>query len=194
MYMEDFGDTMAQADSIKTFLWDKTTLAPIERSTNTLVVYFSATNTTETLAQKIHAKTGGDLMELMPAVPYTADDLKYYTDCRADREQNDSTARPAITGFMANPADYDTIFIGYPIWHGQAPKIIYTFLESYDFSGKTIVPFCTSASSGVGSSATNLHSICSGSNVTWKPGFRFSSSASDGDVENWLNGLNLTLQ
>ncbi len=86
---------------------------------------------------------------------------------------------------------YDVIFLGYPIWWGQAPKIISTFLESYDLSGKTIVPFCTSGSSGVGSSATNLQSLASG--ATWLDGQRFSGGASRSTVETWVNGLGLTL-
>ena len=83
------------------------------------------------------------------------------------------------------------IFLGYPIWWGQAPKIMYTFLEGYDFSGKTIVPFCTSGSSGIGSSATNLHPLAPA--ATWLDGQRFSGSASQSAVESWVNGLGLTL-
>ena len=87
-------------------------------------------------------------------------------------------------------ADYDVIFLGYPIWWGQAPKIISTFLESYNLSGKTIVPFCTSGSSGIGSSATNLHALTSG--ATWMDGQRFSGGASRSTVEDWVDGLELT--
>ena len=95
------------------------------------------------------------LYEIVPEIPYTDADLAYYTGGRADKEQNDDSARPAISGEVSGMREYDTIILGYPIWHGQAPRIISTFLESYDFSGKTIVPFCTSHSSGIGSSATN---------------------------------------
>jgi flavodoxin len=154
-----------------------------------LVAYFSATNTTEGIANYVAGMTGGDLYEITPAVPYTADDLKYYTDGRADQEQADPTARPAISGSVENMDDYDIIYIGYPIWHGQAPKIIYTFLESYDFSEKTIVTFCTSASSGIGSSSTNLHSLAS--DATWVDGQRFSGSASQTTIDNWVISLNL---
>ncbi len=118
--------------------------------TKTLVVYFSCTGTTETLAEYAAEILGADICEIVPAKPYTEEDLAYYTDGRADREQNDPKARPEISGEIENMDNYDTIILGYPIWHGQAPKIIYTFLESYDFSGKTIVPFCTSHSSGIG--------------------------------------------
>ncbi len=140
-----------------------------------LVAYFSATGTTEGVAEAIHNQIAGSyLYEIVPQVPYTEDDLKYYTDCRADREQADSTARPAISGSVENIEQYDVIFIGYPIWHGQAPKIIYTFLESYEFSEKTIIPFCTSASSSMGSSATNLHSLAP--QAIWKSGARISGN------------------
>lgn len=170
------------------------TATPAEPGSQSLIVYFSATGTTKTLAETIAETAGIEIMEIVPTVPYTSADLNYNSDCRANAEQQDDTARPALEPLAVDWDAYDTIFIGYPIWHGQAPKIIYTFLENYDFSGKIIVPFCTSASSGVGSSATNLHSICNGSNVTWKPGFRFSSSASDSNIESWLNGLDLPLQ
>lgn len=155
----------------------------------TLVAYFSATNTTRPLAEYAADILNADLYEIVPEVPYTDADLAYYTNGRADREQSDASARPAISGSVDNMADYDVVFIGYPIWHGQAPKIIYTFLESYDFTGKTIVPFCTSHSSGIGSSDTNLHSLTSGAN--WLAGRRFSSGTSRTTIEDWISGLEL---
>lgn len=105
-----------------------------------LVDYFSATNTTRPLAEYAADILGADLYEIVPEVPYTDADLAYYTNGRADREQNDSSARPAISGSVENMADYDVIFLGYPIWHGQPPRIISTFLESYDFAGKPLSP------------------------------------------------------
>lgn len=158
------------------------------------MAYFSATNNTEGVAQNIVNVLGADnadLFEITPAVPYTTADLNYNTDCRANREQNDASARPAIAEncTVNNMADYDTIFLGYPIWWGQAPKIIYTFLESYDFSGKTIIPFCTSASSGIGSSAANLHGLAE--NAARRSGQRFSGSASEATVKSWIDGLGL---
>lgn len=155
----------------------------------TLVAYFSATNTTRPLAEYAADILNADLYEIVPEVPYTDDDLAYYTGGRADQEQSDSSARPAISGSIDNMADYDAVFIGYPIWHGQAPKIIYTFLESYDFTGKTIVPFCTSHSSGIGSSDTNLHSLTNGAN--WLAGQRFASGTSRSTMEDWIRGLEL---
>ncbi len=154
-----------------------------------LIAYFSCTNTTEAVAKHIRTETSATLYEIEPKVPYTADDLKYYTDCRADREQADPTARPEISGRMENMEKYKVVFVGYPIWHGQAPKIIYTFLESYDFSGKTIIPFCTSHSSGIGSSDTNLHSLAP--DADWKSGKRFAGNASKDSVGDWVKGLNI---
>ena len=152
-----------------------------------LVAYFSATGNTKKVAGYIADVTDGKLYEIVPQVAYTEDDLKYYTDCRADREQGDPSARPLISGSVEDMAEYDVIFLGYPIWHGQAPKIIYTFLESYDFSGKTVVPFCTSGSSGIEGSLSDLKAVAGGAN--WLAGRRFSASTAHGDVENWVNGL-----
>lgn len=157
-----------------------------------LIAYFSATNNTESIANHLNAVLHADLYEIVPEVPYTSADLNYNTDCRANREQHDPNARPAISGSAENMAQYNIVFVGYPIWHGQAPKIISTFLEAYDFSSKTIVPFCTSGSSGIGSSATNLHTLAPG--ATWLDGRRFSGSASRSDMETWVNGLDLPAQ
>ena len=155
----------------------------------TLVAYFSATGTTRPLAEYAAEILNADLYEIVPAVPYTDADLVYYTNGRADQEQNDPSARPAISGSVANMEDYDVVILGYPIWHGQAPRVISTFLESYDFTGKTIVPFCTSHSSGIGSSDTNLHSLTGG--ASWLAGRRFPGGTSRSTVEDWINGLNL---
>ncbi len=152
---------------------------------NILVAYFSATGTTRPLAEYAADILNADLYEIVPEQPYSDDDLAYYTGGRADTEQNDPASRPAISGSADNMEQYDVILLGYPIWHGQAPKIIYTFLESYDFSGKTILPFCTSHSSGIGSSADNLHDLTSGAN--WLDGRRFAPGASKEEIENWLN-------
>lgn len=142
-----------------------------------LVAYFSCTNTTKGVAETIHNQLdGSDLYQILPAVPYTSADLNYNGDCRANREQNDPSARPEIDGQVENIEQYDVIFIGYPIWWGQAPKIIYTFFESYDydFESVTIIPFCTSGGSGMGSSATSLHSLAP--QADWKTGARISGN------------------
>lgn len=175
----------AQAAPDSSGTGDNTTAA----GSRILVAYFSATGTTRALAEYAADILHADLYEIVPEVPYTDDDLAYYTDCRADREQNDSTVRPAISGRVDGMADYDVVFLGYPIWHGQAPRIISTFLESYDFAGKTIVPFCTSHSSGIGSSDTNLHALTSEAN--WLPGRRFAAGTTRETIENWIGGLDL---
>lgn len=159
-----------------------------DMAAKTLVVYFSATGTTKPLAEYAAEILGADIYEIIAEEPYTEADLAYYTGGRADQEQNDSNARPAISGSVENMDSYDTILIGYPIWHGQAPRIISTFLESYDFSGKTIVPFCTSHSSGIGSSATNLHELCPDT-VEWVEGRRFEAGTSKDTMEEWLSSI-----
>ena len=160
--------------------------------TNILVTYFSCTGTTRQIAESAAEILGADLYEIVPEEPYTQEDLAYYTGGRADQEQDNPDMRPVISGSAANIEQYDTVLIGYPIWHGQAPRIISTFLESYDFTGKTILPFCTSHSSGIGSSADNLHVICP--DAVWLAGERFSGSASKSDVEAWLNGLGMVTE
>ena len=157
-----------------------------------LVAYFSATGNTEGIAQHLQSILNADLYEIVPEVPYTDEDLNYSNDsCRANQEQNDPAARPAITGTLENPEDYDVVFLGYPIWWGQAPKVIYSFLESYDFGDATIVPFCTSGSSGIGSSAEGLQELTE--NAQWLDGQRFSSGASQDEVAQWVDSLGLDL-
>ena len=162
-----------------------------DMETKTLVVYFSATGTTKPLAEYAAEILNADLYEIVPEDPYTEEDLAYYTNGRADQEQNDSSARPAISGGVENMEEYDTILLGYPVWHGQAPRIVSTFLESYDFSGKTIIPFCTSHSSGIGSSADNLHPLCSDS-TEWLEGRRFAGGTSRATMEEWLNDTGIS--
>jgi len=159
-----------------------------------LVAYFSATGTTKTLAEYAADALGADLYEIVPEEPYTSADLDYgNSSSRSSLEMNDSTSRPAISGSVEDMAQYDIIFLGYPIWWGEAPRIVDTFMESYDFSGKTIVPFCTSASSGIGSSARNLHDLCA-EDVTWLDGARLGSSSSHEDMVEWINSLGLDVE
>ena len=159
-----------------------------EAAVNVLVAYFSATGNTRTIAEYIADSAKADIYEITPEVPYTDADLNYNSDCRANREQNDDSARPAISGTVENMEQYDTIFLGYPIWWGNAPKIIFTFLESYDFSGKTIIPFCTSGSSPIGST-TAMQNVTPGAN--WLDGQRFSGGASSEDVASWVEKFDL---
>lgn len=160
-------------------------------SSNILVAYFSATGTTKALAEYAADVMGADIYEIVPEEPYTEADLDYGdSGSRSSLEQNDAGVRPAISGSVEDMGQYDTVFLAYPIWWGEAPRIVYTFMESYDFSGKTIVPFCTSGGSGIGSSAKNLHGLAA-SDVTWLDGERLSGSSSRGDMANWIDGLGL---
>lgn len=152
---------------------------------NVLVVYFSATGTTRKVATSIEDILSADIYEIVPEIPYTEEDLAYYTNGRADKEQDDNSSRPNIADNSISIDEYDTILLGYPIWHGQAPRIINTFLETYDFSNKTIIPFCTSHSSGIGSSATNLQSLTSESSI-WLEGRRFDDTTEKEEIQQWL--------
>lgn len=157
-----------------------------------LVAYFSATNTTESVAEMIADSLSADIYEIVPEQPYTDADLDYHDDnSRSTIEMNDSSVRPAISGSVENMEQYSIVFIGYPIWWGEAPRIVDTFMESYDFSGKTIVPFCTSGGSGVGSSAANLEALTDG--ATWISGTRLSGGSSREQIVDWVNGLGLTI-
>ena len=158
---------------------------------SSLVVFFSPDDTVKAVAYAIAEALGADVFEVVPETPYTEADLAYYTDCRADREQNDSAARPAIAVWPESLDQYDTILIGYPIWHGQAPKILYMLLEGIDVSGKTIVPFCTSASSGAGSSARNLQAL-TGETASWLDVKRIANHSTADDIRDWALSLNLT--
>lgn len=163
-----------------------------QEGTDVLVAYFSATGNTENIAEHLVSILDADLYEIVPEVPYTSEDLNYSnSDCRADQEQNDPTARPAISGSVENMGDHEVIFLGYPIWWGDAPKIISTFLETYDFNGKTIIPFCTSGSSSIGGSVSDLEALTDG--ATWLEGQRFSGSASQETVSQWVDSLGLDL-
>ena len=157
-----------------------------------LVAYFSATGTTKGVAERIADGLNADRYEIVPKQPYTDDDLNYRdSNSRSTVEMNDPDARPEISGSVENMDQYDIVFLGYPIWWYDAPRIMSTFVESYDFSGKTIVPFCTSGGSGIGSSALNLEKLTSG--ATWLDGNRLSGSASQDTVMEWVNSLGLNL-
>ncbi len=170
---------------------DKTSENTADKGGKTLVAYFSATGNTKAVAEKIGETTGADIFEIVPAVPYTEADLNYGDDnSRATAEQNDDSARPEISGAIENMEEYDTVFIGYPIWWGQAPKIMYTFMESYDFNGKTVIPFCTSGSSPIGSSAENMQSLTTGAN--WLEGQRFSGGAGEDEINEWIDSLGVS--
>lgn len=157
-----------------------------------LVVYYSATGSTKAVAETIADTTGADLFEITPVDPYTSDELNWTNDnSRVSVEHNDESKRdvPLTKTTPDNWADYDTVFIGYPIWWGIAAWPVNNFVEGNDFTGKTVIPFCTSSSSGLGQSGDLLADMAGTGN--WQDGERFSSGASSSKVESWVNSLDL---
>ena len=151
-----------------------------------LVAVFSASGVTKRVGQEIARICGGDFFEIVPEEKYTNADLNYMNSrSRSSVEMNDPSARPAITDRVSDMGSYDTLIIGFPIWWGVAPRIIETFLESYDLSGKTIIPFCTSGGSGVGRSDTALHKNVSG-DVKWEKGVQI-NRPNETTIKNWLD-------
>ena len=157
-----------------------------EQPTNRIIVaYFSQTGTTKKIAETIAGITGAELYEISAKVPYTSDDLNYNDNStRATVEQNDTSVRPEIGGENLSLENCRTLYIGYPIWWGQAPRIMDTFVERYDFTGITVIPFCTSASSSMGNSAVRLSTLAGKGD--WLDGCRFSSGATESDIRTWL--------
>ena len=163
---------------------------PAPAGSDTLVIYFSRTGNTEKIASYLTELADADSYVIEAAVPYSDADIRYQDNtCRANQEQNDKSARPEIADPIASIDSYDTVFLGYPIWWGQEPRIIDTFLESYDFSDKTVIPFCTSASSGISTSEQNIAELVPIGNQL--PGRRFSAGASREDVKAWFDTLPL---
>ena len=147
-----------------------------------LVVYFSPDDTVRAAAYTIASELSAALFEIVPEEAYTAEDLNYMDrKSRSMAEMGDNSARPAIAALPEDLSGFDTILLGYPIWGGQAPKIILTFLENTDLSGKTIIPFCTSNSSGIGNSADNLHKLTAES-VVWKKGARVKKGSTGEEI------------
>lgn len=156
----------------------------------TLIVYYSATGNTKEVADRIAKETDGTLFEIEPKNPYSDEDLNYSDDnSRVTREYNNENARNVelISTTVDNWDSYDTVFIGYPIWWGIAAWPIDNFIKDNDFSDKTVIPFCTSSSSGLGDSGELLEQMAGSGN--WKEGQRFNSGVSSSDVQNWLNEL-----
>ena len=151
-----------------------------------LVAYFSASGVTAKVAEELAKAAGADLYEIKPMIPYTDADLNYNdADCRANQEMNDETSRPALAATVENMAQYDTVVLAFPIWWGQAPRLIETFVEAHDLSGKTVLTFCTSASSGYGRTGEILAALTDGT-VNWIEGARFSASTTAEEMEAWL--------
>ena len=157
----------------------------------TLIVYFSATGGTEKIANAIAKETGGSLFKLEPANPYTSEDLDWTAEgSRVNAEHDDESLRAVelVSTSVQNWDEYDTIFIGYPIWWGIAAWPVNEFVASNNFSNKKVIPFCTSSSSDIGNSSTLLYEMTKTGN--WQNGHRFSSNASDSEVSEWLATLN----
>ena len=162
---------------------------------NVLVVYYSASGNTETAANYIAQATGGDIFEITPAEPYTSDDLNWTDEnSRVSREHEDESLRDVelTTTQVENWDSYDTVFLGYPIWWGIAAWPVDGFVEANDFTGKTVIPFCTSSSSGLGQSGELLAELAGTGD--WQDGERFRSSASQEDVNEWVDSLGLSAE
>lgn len=158
----------------------------------TLVVYYSASSNTERVAKDIAEAAGADLFEIVPTEVYTSEDLNWTNpDSRVSREHDDESLRdvPLTTTEVPDWDSYDTVFIGYPIWWGIAAWPVDTFVKNNDFTGKTVIPFATSSSSGMGQSGSLLADMAG--TGEWQEGQRFSSGVSSDDVQSWVNGLGL---
>ena len=157
----------------------------LEKSnSNSVVLYFSATGTTEKIAKRIASEANIDIIEIIPKEEYKKEDLNYNSDCRANKEQNDIKARPKIKNTI-DINKYETIYLGYPIWWGTNPKIILTLLDTYDFTDKMIIPFCTSGSTEINRSVNDLRKYNNKLNI--KDGKRFSINDSDEVIRKFIN-------
>lgn len=158
----------------------------VKTDSHILIAYFSITGSTAQMADFISANTGGAMFELVPVKPYVDEDLDYNaSNCRAKTEVNDPNARVKIYEVPSNMDDFDVIYLGYPIWFNSAPKIIHTFLENVDLSGKTIIPFCTSGGSSIEQSIKDIKPLVK--DAKWKSGKRFAPNATQSDIDKWLN-------
>ena len=154
------------------------------KDSKAVVVYFSGTGNTKRVAEIIARTKGTDIWEIQPEKPYTSEDLNYRDDnSRCVKEHNDRSIKPAIKGDVPNWDSYTTVFLGYPIWWGEAPNIVYHFTETHDFKGKRVIPFCTSVSSGVGESDTLLEKTAKSGE--WLGGTQFYSRVDEGEVIDW---------
>ncbi len=186
---EETADTDNGSEATAAEQTDDTETNESGTGSETLVVYFSATGNTRGVAEKIATITGADIYEIKAAEEYTDADLDWNdSDSRTTHEQNDASVRPEIGSEPVSLEGYKTIYIGYPIWWGEEPRIMDTFVESYDFDGITMIPFCTSGGSGIGRSGQNLADNAGSGN--WLEGARFSGGASEDDLRTWIEGLN----
>ena len=156
-----------------------------------LVVYFSASGVTRKVAAELAKMEEADLFEILPETPYTTKDLDWTNQqSRSTLEMKDPSCRPAIAGAVSDMAQYDAVFIGFPIWWGREPSVVDTFLDAYDFGGKKIVPFCTSGGTGIEDAAKRIQELV-GAEATVEAGKRLGGAVSEKDLETWTAGLTL---
>lgn len=183
----DMKETLRESTSQKKITSDDS-IVKKEKNKNTAVVYFSATGTTKEVAGAIAEVLGTEAVEIVPQEEYSSDDLDYNNDnCRANKEMNDDSSRLAIKKDLSVVKECDTVYVGYPIWWGTAPRIIQTFFETYDFSGKTVYLFCTSGGSGIEQSVHDLQEKYKDVNIV--SGKRFSGGVSREEIREWLDKL-----
>lgn len=162
-----------------------------KKMSKTLVAYFSASGVTAKVARELAAVEGGSLFEIRPETPYTAADLDWTNkQSRSTLEMADLNCRPATVGSVEDMAQYDVVFVGFPIWWGREPSVVDTFLEAYDFSGKKLVPFCTSGGSDIGRTAERIQALV-GDKACVDAGKRLGGTISEADLKTWTDGLKL---
>lgn len=162
----------------------------MDKNTKSIIVYFSAQNHTRNVATKIAADINADIFEIEPIQTYTEDDLSWTdSESRVSREHNDASLQDVALKSVSVPNwdEYETVFIGYPIWWGGSAWPVDSFVKQVDFGNKTVIPFCTSHSSGLGTSDTDLRAKATGGN--WQPGHRFSQDATDVEIKDWIQSL-----
>ena len=180
--------TEAQPEAAQETAAEPASEEPAAAHSDVLVAYFSATGTTKGVAERIANVTGADVYEILAAQPYTEADLNYNDNSsRSTTEQNDKSVRPEIGSEDISLEGYTTIYLGFPIWWGEEPRILDTFVEKYNFDGITVIPFCTSGGSGIGRSGPNMEKLAGSG--TWLDGERFSGSVSEDELKSWIEGL-----
>lgn len=185
---QEASDTEEQEISVENKQTEMDADSEQENEEKLAVVYFSGTGNTREVADLLAKETDADIFEIIPKNMYTSDDLNYNDDnCRANQEKNDESARPAISNDLSAVSEYDVIYLGYPIWWGTAPRIIQTFIDSYDISGATVYMFCTSGGSGIEKSISDLQQLYPDINIV--DGKRL-NDATETDIREWIESLN----
>ena len=184
---QQVSDTEEQETSAKAGQTEMNANSEQENEEKAAVVYFSGTGNTREVANLLAKEANADIYEIVPENIYTSDDLNYNDDnCRANQEMNDDSARPAISNDLSAVSEYDAIYLGYPIWWGTAPRIIQTFIENYDISRATVYMFCTSGSSGIEKSMSDLQRLYPDVNIA---GGKRLNNVTEADVKEWINSL-----